>query len=226
MAAQERILGQPCPVLACAVENRVEYCPRDCNRFPCTLFRAGPYPFSHGYLDMQERRRSEKQTGRTPSGNAVEVPTEYWDDLERRDIEEICENALAAEHPAGLILPFLTEHLLLDRQNRCLYRQEQEKWNPVENPLLELLCLVYVLDAGSEPLSHEMVSVKELKTAHFFQGPHELKVRPLLERYGNDLDGFRGAAERLGGEPLDLADAAYRLLAFPKVPLYYLFWKG
>jgi hypothetical protein len=71
-----------------------------------------------------------------------------------------------------------------------------------------------------------MISVQELKSAHFFQGPHELKVRPLLQRYGGDLEGFKEATERLGGEALDLADAAYKLSAFPKVPLYYLFWKG
>ena len=28
------------------------------------------------------------------------------------------------------------------------------------------------------------------------------------------------------GEPLDLADAAFKLLPLPRVPLYYLFWWG
>ena len=64
------------------------------------------------------------------------------------------------------------------------------------------------------------------QTTHFFTGFHELKTRPLLKRYGNDLRGFKKAAERLGGEVLDLADAAYMFLAFPRVPLYYLFWEG
>ena len=71
-----------------------------------------------------------------------------------------------------------------------------------------------------------MVSPNELKTGHFFRGPHELKTQPLLVRYGNDLEGFKKAAEFAGGEELGLADAAYRFEALPKIPLHYLFWKG
>lgn len=126
----------------------------------------------------------------------------------------------------GLLLPFLKEYLLVDKDNRCLRRQTHGHWERVENPLLELVCLVYLLNVGPEPLSQEMVSVKELKNAHFFTGPHELKIQPLLDRYGNDLEGFKKAAERVGGEILDLSDAGYKFEAFPKVPLYYLFWKG
>ena len=51
-------------------------------------------------------------------------------------------------------------------------------------------------------------------------------IRPLLKRYGNDLDGFGKAAESIGGKALDMADVAYAFQAFPKVPLYYLFWEG
>ena len=227
VAVQEKILGQPCPVLACAIKNLFEYCPKDCDRFPCDEFRLGPYPFSQGYLNMQERRRSEKPAAKSPSGDAVKVPAQYWEDLEQRDIRQLCENAFAINHPpTGLILPFLKEYILVNRQTRCLYRQVQDQWERMNNTLLELLCLVYLLNAGPQSLSQEMVSVQELKTAHFFKGPHELRIRPLLARYGNDLEGFKRAAEGVGGEALDLADAAYRLLTFPKVPLYYLFWKG
>ena len=30
----------------------------------------------------------------------------------------------------------------------------------------------------------------------------------------------------MGGELIDMADAAYMFQAFPRVPLYYLFWEG
>ena len=45
-----------CPILNCAVERKVEYCLRDCDKFPCPHFKGGPYPFSEGYLQMQARR--------------------------------------------------------------------------------------------------------------------------------------------------------------------------
>ena len=227
LAAQLRIMGAPCPVLACAVEKGVAYCPKDCEEFPCGSFWRGPYPYGEGFLKMQERRRSQESLYQTPSGDTVVVPLQYWEELKKRTPEEVCLNSLAKNHlPTGILLPFLKEYLLVDIESRCLYRQSHGQWVRAENPLLELVCLSYLLRSGPQSLSQEMISVKELKTGHFFTGPHELKTQPLLDRYGNDLEGLRKAAERAGGEELGLADAAYRFVALPKIPLHYLFWKG
>ena len=70
------------------------------------------------------------------------------------------------------------------------------------------------------------MGAKDLREGHFFKGPHELKVAPLLDRYGNDAEGFKKAAEYLEGEPLDMADVAYKFLPFTRIPLYYLLWEG
>jgi hypothetical protein len=191
------------------------------------MFETGPYPFSQGFLIMQKRRRGETRPPKTPSGDVFKVPETYWEDLGQRDIETICTNAGAKNYPpVGVLLPFLREYLLVNRQNRSVCHQGHGQWERTDNPLMELVCLVYLLNAGPESISHEMISVQQLKTAHFFMGPHELKVEPLLKLYGTNLEGFKKAAEDLGGEPLDLADAAYKFLTFPKVPLYYLFWAG
>ena len=227
MATQMKILGSPCPILACASERRIAHCTRDCEQFPCDKFKAGPYPYSQGFLSMQERRRTQGPQAKTPSGDILKVPTQYWEELRGRDLEALCEVASARNYPpTGLLLPFLKEYVLVDKESRCLRCQSHGQWERIDNPLLELICLVYLLNVGPELLRHEMVSVKELKNAHFFTGPHELKIEPLLDRYGYDLEGFKKAAERARGEALDLADAAYRFQAFPKVPLYYLFWEG
>jgi hypothetical protein len=176
---------------------------------------------------MQERRREAGSAAKTPSGDDVKVPKEYWEELKKSDVDTICEKALARRYPPmGLLLPFLREYVLVDMGDRCIRRQSEDHWERIDNPLLELVCLVYLLNAGPVPINQEMVSVKELKSAHFFTGPHALRVQPLLDRYGKDPDSFMEAAESVGGEALDLADVAYKFLAFPKVPLYYLFWKG
>ena len=227
LTAQKRILGQPCPILACATEQSIGYCPRDCDRFPCDEFRSGPYPFSRGYLNMQERRRNQESPPKTPTGNALKVPSEYWKDLKQRDLNEVCRKALAVrDQDRGLILAFLNQYLLIDIQNHCLYEQHKGQWELLDNSLLELLCLVYLLNVGTEPLGNEMVTVNQLKTGHFFRGPHELKIKPLIDRYGNDTDAFKAAAERAGGEAMDLADISYKFTAFPKVPIFYLLWEG
>ena len=175
---------------------------------------------------MQGRRRKQEPFYQTPSGDSVVVPTQHWEELKKRSPEEVCMNSLAKNHPpTGILLPFLKEYLLVDIEGRCLYRQSHGRWGREKNPLLELVCLSYLLHAGPHSLSQQMVSAKELRTGHFFKGPHELKTQPLLDLYGNDLEGFKKAAERAGGEDLGLADAAYKFEAFPKIPLHYLFWK-
>lgn len=164
---------------------------------------------------------------RTPLGQTVQVPIQYWEDLAARDSEEICRTALAEAHPPeGLLLNFLNEPFLVDLRERCVKRAKAGTWEKAGHDLLELIILVYLLGAKDEPLAQEMITVQELKDAHFFQGPHELHTGPVLQRYGRDREGFKEAARSLGADPLDLADAAFRIQAFPRVPLYYLLWEG
>ena len=226
MAAQVRILGAPCPILECASNRGVDYCLRDCEEFPCKHFIA--YPFSEGFLTMQQRRRNQSVQQLDPTKEEIYVPPQYWEDLEKKDVATLCENALAVAFSSeDIVLPILAREILVDKRNHALRRKNQSEWEPVSYPLLELLVLVYLLNAGPQLLSRQLVSAKELKTAHFFQGPHELRAGGVLERFGRDLAGFRAAAESLGGAAQDLAaDAAYRIPAFPKVPLYYLLWEG
>ncbi|MEW6666648.1 MAG: DUF3786 domain-containing protein [Thermodesulfobacteriota bacterium] len=227
LAAQFTILGSPCPILECAIEKHVDHCIGDCTGFPCERFRAGPYPFSEGFLKMQERRRGDMPRAKTPLGQTVQVPIQYWEDLAARDPDEICRAALAEAHPPeGFLLSFLNEPLLVDLRERCVKRAKGGAWEKEGQDLLELIMLVYLLGAKDEPLDQEKITVQELKDARFFQGPHELHLEPVLRRYGRDREGFKEAARSLGADPLDLADAAFRIQAFPRVPVYYLLWEG
>lgn len=225
MAVQVRVLGAPCPILECAANRSVDHCLRDCEEFPCERF--GSYPFSEGFLMMQERRRNQAEQKLDPTKSKVQVPAHYWEDLEKKDLEVLCQNTLAQAFSAeDIVLPVLGREILVDRRNHSLRHKNQGEWEPVSHSLLELLVLVYLLNAGPQLLSRELVTAKELKTAHFFQGPHELNVSGVLDRFGRDLKGFRKAAESLGGEAQSLADAAFKIPALPKVPLYYLLWEG
>ena len=161
------------------------------------------------------------------SRKSEQVPPEYWENLKHKRIDEVCQYSLATPHsPEGLRIRFLNGDVLVDIPNRRICRTIDNAWEKIDQPLMELVILVYLLNVTSAPLAREMISVNDLNDAHFFQGPHSLKTAPVLERFGNDLAGFKQAAESLSGEPVELADAAYRLLPLPKTPLYYLLWEG
>jgi len=226
-AAQERLLGSPCPVLACAMDRDIAYCPRDCDEFPCGHFREGPYPFSHAYLNMQERRRQAPPPSLSPLGQQVTVPETYWQDLANSDLTDICKRAQATRHSSGtVILPFFNTSLLIDADKQEGYLELDGQWRLMDHPLSVLMAVVYLLNVCDQCIAGPMVGVQELKCAHFFQGPHKLKTESVLSRYGNDSKGLVLAAERLGGEPLGLADVSYKFQVFPKVPVYYLLWEG
>ncbi len=228
LEAQKRIFGSTCSILACACMNRLDYCLRDCNSFPCDNFASGPYPFAQGFLNMQKRRREERPRALNHNSIPVQVPPEYWDRLRQRDMTELCNFTLAEpKGSGGLLFRFLQEDILLDRENRCIWRMANNCREKADDPLLELIILVYFMNVRYlYPVGREIVGIGDLKESHFFKGPHELKLGPLSERYASDPDGFRAAAESLNGIPADMADMAYKFLPFPRVPLYYLFWKG
>ncbi len=157
----------------------------------------------------------------------IKVPPNYWDDLKRMDMNRVCERSLAISHDSGgLRILFLDKDILVDIENRCLRRIYPDRGEKIDNPLLELVILVYLLNATPDLIRREMISVSDLKDAHFFQGPHTFKTGPVLKRFGRDIRGFKKAAESLNGEFLDLADAAYKFSPLPKIPLYYLLWEG
>ncbi|MFO7601400.1 MAG: DUF3786 domain-containing protein [Candidatus Desulfacyla sp.] len=228
LSAQKAVFGGTCTILACAAMNRIGYCLRDCHAFPCENFSAGPYPFSEAFLSMQDRRLDSGPPPLDHNDRPIRVPSEFWESLRAKDTNILLNLTLFDRHPSGgLIFRFLREDILVDMENACLKKQAGNDWKTADDPLLELITLLYLNHVSSlHPLGRDIVGVKDLKEAHYFKGRHELRLAPLLERYGEDLSGFESAAGYYEGQPLDMADVAYRFLPFPRVPLYYLLWKG
>ena len=228
LAAQVRILGSPCPILACADLKKVSFCLRDCETFPCENFENGPYPFSGGFLNMQSRRRQQDSPAQAPDGSETEVDQVYWDQLAQRDSTELANMTLFTPvSDRRLTFPFLNEEIMVDLEASCLKRGQGDVWNKTSDPLLELATVMYLINVTElVPLGREIVGIKDLKEGHFFQGPHELRLDPLLNRYGEDIANFKAAASALGGVAVDMADAAFQLHPYPRILLYYLLWQG
>jgi hypothetical protein len=228
LAAQQRLLGGTCSILACANMNQIEYCMRDCSQFPCDNFSTGPYPYSQGFLNMQNRRLKERPPAYAPDGSRVAVAAAYWEDLQKLDLTAKCNLTLFTPiSSCQVVFRFLNEDVMVDTESRCLKRKSDDKWEISDDPLLELVSVLYLINADAiYPVGKDIIGVKDLKEAHFFQGPHALRTDPLLNRYGNDLDGFRQAAEYLKGEVQDMADVAYKLSPYPRINLYFLLWQG
>lgn len=163
-----------------------------------------------------------------PDGSHLRVAAAYWERLEA--IDPLLLAARTQFQPApegGLLFRFLDAELMVDSGARCLRRRRDGLWEPCDDSLLELAVVLYLITVQDVyPLGRDIVGPNDLKEGHFFRGPHEFKTVPLIDRFGNNLAGFRQAAAALGGEPVAMADAGFRLKPFPRVHLYYLLWEG
>lgn len=228
-AAQTRILGSPCAILACAMFNRIGYCPADCGAFPCENFKSGPYPFSEAYLSMQQRRSNDNPAAYAPDGSHLEVAEEYWQAAAARSSLDLG-NLTFFERigPGQFQFRFLSADVRIDLDTRRLLLPDAVGgWATCEDPLLALATVIYLKNVRQlYPLGQDIVSARELKEGHFFSGPHVFRTDPLLNRFGHDVAGFESACRALGGKPMAMADAAFRLLPFPRLPLYFLLWAG
>jgi hypothetical protein len=177
---------------------------------------------------MQKHCRSLPPPAYAPDGSHLKVAAQYWDRLKQTDLLLLSARTQFQPTSDGrLVFNFLNRDVMVDPISCCLRRLDGARWEKVDDPLLELVSVLYLVNVNDVyPLGRDIVGPQDLKEGHFFQGPHELKIAPLVERYGGDLHGFRQATEKLGGEPLDMADAAVRLKPFPRVHLYYLLWEA
>jgi len=175
-------------------------------------------------------RPYDNQIPRTYSGDGshLDVDAVYWQEVARRDRVALCNYTFFEPRgPDQLQFRFLNDNVRVDLSSRCLLRCMEGGWQMRDDPLLTLATVVYLKNVHAVyPLGNDMVGVKDLKEGHFFAGPHELRTDPLVARFGSDPQAFGEAGAALDGQPLDMADAAVRLLPFPRVPLYFLLWLG
>lgn len=94
--------------------------------------------------------------------------------------------------------------------------------------LLEILLMHYLVNADGTPISGMWVTYRHLPGAYLFEQRFtNMALRPLLESFGNDADGFRQAALSIGGRPMTrTGDAAFRFLALPKIPMGCILYLG
>lgn len=228
-AAQERLLGHPCAILACARLNHIDYCSRDCAAFPCDNFTRSAYPYGQAYLDMQRRRRDQGPPAIDPNGRPIVIDPTWWDALRRRDAHQVANFTLTeVDRPSGhLRFRFLNRDIRVDTDARGLFEKHESGWKALAMPMLELVILDYLSRIDRLlPLGREMIAVEDMADAHYFSGRGRLPMKPLLARYGEDPVGFAAAGRYLGGVARAMGDTAFQLNPFPRIPVFYLLWQG
>lgn len=93
---------------------------------------------------------------------------------------------------------------------------------------IQVLLLHYLLQAKGIPVADEWIAYRHLPGANFFERRFlAMAINPLRKAFGNDIESFKKAGLALGGAPMTRSgDAAFRFLAFPKIPVACIFYLG
>lgn len=127
--------------------------------------------------------------------------------------------------PLGLQLRFL------DRVYRiawpdCEFVDTDDGERPV--PIQEqVLILHYLLGAGGRQPSGNWIAYREIPGAAFyFSAFVKRAVDPLKKVFGGHIEGFRRAADLLGGVEAGVGDVGREFRVLPQVPLRLILWAG
>jgi hypothetical protein len=147
--------------------------------------------------------------------------------LRRRDPAEValwsgatCEAVAGSTH---LEVPFWGRPYLITWPGLEVRDKEgQPSPAPVQGTILQ-----YLLLADGTPLDNTWVSLRDLPHGSFYEQAFQSYSGNLLVRtFRGDVEGFRTIAQKMGGEPVEMGDAAFRFWALPRIPLAVVYWSG
>jgi len=150
----------------------------------------------------------------------------YFQELADQKPEEVCRRALCRydEAKRAYILNAWNDEYTISPDEGRLDRISNNE-NPHE--YFFLFVIYYLSRAKEVEISNEWISDKDIPGGPtFFRGPHEIPTHLISTQYGNDIERFRKRCEQLHGTVLDMADAAYRFIITPRIPVAVLYWKG
>lgn len=153
----------------------------------------------------------------------------FWEELAALDADDVCRRSGATwEGDAYRVRVLGGDHLLMprERQLRAVDLDQDE-----EDAGASALCFAavhYLLRAREIPQSGELVTAADLKGGKLFfaAGAHSPDFQTLEEAFAASVQAVTAAAEALGGRAVAHGDAAVEILALPRLPITFVFWRG
>lgn len=155
------------------------------------------------------------------------VDRNYFKELAKAIPGEICRGSRCTYDPANkhYALQIWGDEYIIDWTQGRIERSDAIMQPP--HAYFYLFVVYYMLLLQDIKPSGELISEKDLPGgATFFRGPHLLPTKLISDRFGNDLQGFRDLCKKLGGTPLQLADAAFSFTITRDILVAVLYWTG
>ena len=125
----------------------------------------------------------------------------------------------------SLDVPFLDRTYLVSHP---LFEFQDQADSEKEVPLQEQVLILHYLMAAEVPeLTGHWISYREIPGASFYFGAFVKRaLDPLKKVFGQNISGFRQAAEKLQARQIENGDAGFEFRMLPAVPLQLILWEG
>jgi hypothetical protein len=120
-------------------------------------------------------------------------------------------------------IPFLDRIYLVSYP---LFEFNDQSANEKEIPIQEQVLILHYLMAPVMPSStHHWIAYREIPGAGFYFGAFVKRaVDPLKKVFGENIAGFKRAAQKLHPQEIDNGDAGFEFRILPAVPLQLILW--
>ena len=150
----------------------------------------------------------------------------HWQDLRAQPPERVLSKPGVEHSPSGTAyeLGFLDGRFRIDPQAETVEELRPVAGRPLSQEF-QILLIRYLTLSIDGQLAGEEVTEKDLPGGvTFFQGPHELPVHALEERFGNDPQGFAARGLELGATRIEHGDVGLRFFPLPETPVSLILW--
>jgi len=91
----------------------------------------------------------------------------------------------------------------------------------------KILILHYLSNADNRELSGNLITYRQIKSGSvYFPTFEKRSTIPFTNYFSKNPDSLLKAAQAVNGEKCDLGDISVKIMAFPKMPLYYVIHLG
>ena len=153
------------------------------------------------------------------------IDSSYFIELAEKNPEDVCRLALCDYDPIEKkyrISVWGEDYGIYPHESKIIRLKDD---NPDAGRLLGLFIIYYLLRSKDITISKEWITEKDIPGgATFFRGPHKIPTHIIVTRYENNIKEFKEKCEQLGGNLLDMADAAYAFEITPRIPVAVQFW--
>lgn len=148
------------------------------------------------------------------------------DSLRQTQIDELRQRAgFEPGDSDSIMVPFLDRKYKIESPSFTFTDTENES---KEVPIQEQVLILHYLKAPAFPQpTGQWVSYREIPGATFYYSAFLGRaVNPLKKVFGQNIQGFEKAAQKLQGKRISTGDSSFEFYLFPKVPIRITIWEG